>query len=61
MGRGIIHRSLALCVYTCPAKPHTFLWCYTYLMAVQLTLELELEWIYYKNEKNAAVIAISVI
>ena len=25
-----------------PAKPHFFLWCNTYLMAVQLTFELEL-------------------
>ena len=29
-------------VYTWRVQPHTFLWCNTYLMAVQLTFELEL-------------------
>ena len=39
------------CVYTWRhlVKPHTFLWCNTCLMAVQLTFELEL---LYKNEKS---------
>ena len=36
---------LRLCVFVLlagAAKPHTFPWCNTYLMAVQLTFELEL-------------------
>ena len=34
------------------AKPHTFLWCNTYLKVVQLSFELELRRTRYKNEKN---------
>ena len=51
------------CLYLAgPAKPHTFLWCNTYLMAVQLTFELELRWTrYQKNAINGTVIAISII
>ena len=35
-----------------PAKPHTLLWCNTYLMAVQLTFELELRQTSYKKEQD---------
>ena len=40
---------LWLCVFILLAKPHTFLWCNTYLIVVQLTFELELRWTCYKN------------
>ena len=63
VGKGYQYRFLApVCLSLAgPAKPQTFLWSYTSLMAVELTYELELGPNRLKTKKNRTAIVTSVI